>query len=242
MRSELWLIDPATQREIAKAIDDAADAVVANFDRHWNENSLTAAFGQNLLQREVVIAGTVARFDYRNFSEIDEEPVTGADGGILVTVTNRTDTVKKAVLFQAKKFSQDRNVKDLSLTRAEAKRLKNQIERMIPITKECIVLAHTRDRIYAVDGRCADGQSVEHLRHLTERCRLVSVGTFLGKWVARCSRGDTGRYVVENVETPRGFLRHQVTMTVTTDQRPLLVSGQQLLDQPDFISGIRRRT
>lgn len=241
MRSERWLIDQRTQTELARAIDQAAASVVTHFDHHWNENSLTAAFGENLLNTSVAINGTLARFDYRNFSEMDEEPHTGADGGILVTITNRTETVKKAVLFQAKKFPQARNVKDLTLTRPEAKRLKNQIDRMIPITDECIVLAHTRERIYAVDGRCADSQSIDHMRHLTERCRLVSVGTFLGKWVARCSRGDTGSYVVGNVETPRGFLRHQLTMTVTTDQPPLLVSGQQLLDQPDF-TRVRRRT
>jgi len=244
LASEWWLIDEPTQLALAGVIDAAAERVVEHFDLHWNENSLTAAFGEHLLQTRLDIGNTSARFVYRNFSEVDEEPATGADGGIVVSISSRGQTIKKAVLFQAKRFPQDREVKSLSLPRADAKRLKRQVDTMIPITDQCIVLAHTRERIYAIDGRCADRQSIDHMRYVTDRCRLVSIGTFLGKWVARCSRGDTGQYVVSNVTQPKGFIHHQLSMTIDTDQRPMLASGSGVLDSRRFDSPIhlgRRR-
>jgi hypothetical protein len=236
---EWWLIDEPTQSALASVIDAAAARVIENFDLHGNENSLTAAFGEHLLQTHLQIGNTSVRFLYRNFSEMDEEPATGADGGIAVSINSQGRAIEKAVLFQAKRFPQDREVKSLSLPRADAKRLRHQIDRMIPITNECIVLAHTRERIYAIDGRCADRQSIDNLRYVTERCRLVSIGTFLGKWVARCSRGERGHYVVSNVMQPKGFIHHQLSMTIDTDQQPMLASGSGVLDSRRFDSPIQ---
>lgn len=239
MAAEWWLIDEPTQLALAGVIDAAAKRVVEHFDLHWNENSLTAAFGEHLLQTQLSIGNTSARFLYRNFSEADEEPATGADGGIVVSINSRGQTITKAVLFQAKRFPQDREVKSLSLPREDAKRLKHQVDTMLPITDQCIVMAHTRERIYAIDGRCADRQSIDNLRYVTERCRLVSIGTFLGKWVARCSRGETGQYVVNSVAEPKGFIHHQLSMTIDTDQQPMLASGSAALDSHRFDTPIR---
>ncbi len=175
MAPEYWLIDEPTQEALARVIDAAADAVINNFDNFGNENSLTAALGQELLRTRLEFGGTSATFLYRNFLELREEPVTGADGGIVVTIKTRDQTIKMAVLFQAKRFPQDRGVRDLSLPRNEARRL--------------------------------------------------TLGTFLGKSVARCTRGDRGPYVVQKVETPFGFVRHQLRVNVTTDQPPMLARG-----------------
>jgi hypothetical protein len=107
MAPEFWLIDEATQDALAALIDAAADSVIDNFNSFGNENSLTAALGQELLRARLDIGGTSARFFYRNFLEQTEEPITGADGGIVVTIRTREQTIKKAVLFQAKRFPQD---------------------------------------------------------------------------------------------------------------------------------------
>lgn len=225
MAAEWWLIDEPTQDAIADRIDAAAESVIRYFDNHANENSLTAALGQELLTARVDLGDTTAEFTYRNFSEQAEEPLTGADGGIVVTIRNREETVRKAVLFQAKRFAQRRRVKGLVLSRDEAKRLRRQLNVMVPITEESIVLAHTRERIYAVDGVAAKDLNLEQLRRITDNCRLVTLGTFLGKWVARCARGELNADIVNRVEHPRGFLHHQIGLEIVTRQTPLLTDG-----------------
>jgi hypothetical protein len=227
MASEWWLIDDRVQRIITKRIDAAASAVLAHFDLHGSENALTAALGQELLGTTIDDIDTQVRFTYRKFSDRREEPLTGADGAFVITIRNRERTVKKAVLFQAKRFAQRRPPKMLTLPRGEARRLKHQLNRMVPLSDECIVLAQTREQIYAIDGLSADPLSIEDLKHVTERCRLVSLGTFLGKWVARCSRGDLGEFVISQSEEPNGFAHHSIAMVVDTTQRPRLTSGEE---------------
>jgi hypothetical protein len=225
MAAEWWLIDEPTQEAIASQIDAAADSVIRHFDLHANENSLTAALGHELLTTQVDFGDTTAGFTYRNFPEQSEERLTGADGGIVVTIRSPEETVKKAILFQAKRFPQDRPVKELSLSQEEAKRLRRQLDLMVPITGECVVLAQTREQIYALDGNSAHDLTLERLRHITDNCRLVTLGTFLGKWVARCARGELNADLVSRVENPQGFLRHQIGLEITTRQRPLLTDG-----------------
>src|SRR5689334_7661823 len=130
---EWWLIDEPTQDVIARNIDAAAHSVIAQFDRHANENSITAAFGQKLLDTYVEANGTSARFSYRNFPEQSEEKLTGADGSIVVSVRNADEEVKKVVLFQAKRLPQDRPVKSLTLPKTEASRLRRQLDQMVEI-------------------------------------------------------------------------------------------------------------
>jgi hypothetical protein len=228
--AEWWLLDEDTQDAIAKRIDAAAASVLAHFDLHGNENSLTAALGQALLTTHIDVPGTSVRFTYRNFPEQTEEATTGADGGIVVTIRGPSDIVKKAVLFQAKRFAQQRSVRSLTLPRAEARRLCRQLDQMVPITDECIVLAHTRERVYAIDGSTANDLSIQDAQHIMEYARLVTIGTYLGKWVARCSRGDTGAYVVGRVEQPGGFLRHIIGIDIHTAQPPQLTAGGVRID------------
>ena len=234
MNPEWWLVDERVQNIIAKRVDAAAAAVIAHFDLHGNENSLTAALGQELLRTQVHDVDTEVRFSYRNFLEQSEEPLTGADGAFVVTVRNGQDTVKKAVLFQAKRFAQHRPVRSLTLPRDEARRLKRQLNQMVPLSEECVVLAHTREQIYAIDGVAADPLSIDDLRRVTDRCRLVSLGTFLGKWVVRCSRGDLGPYVISQAEEPGGFVRHSVGMEVDTTQKPRISDGGVSFDAKQY--------
>ena len=238
--AEWWLIDEPTQDVIARNIDAAADSVIAQFDRHANENSMTAAFGQKLLDTYVDANGTSARFSYRNFPEQSEEKLTGADGSIVVSVRNADEEVKKVVLFQAKRLPQDRPVKSLTLPKTEARRLRRQLDQMVEISDQSIVLVQTRERMYAVDAASADELTIADLVHLTAECRLVSLGTFLGKWVTRCTKGDQSETLVAQADRPGGFLRHSIRMTVVTDQPPLLTAGGMAIDPLTFRGRVPR--
>jgi hypothetical protein len=223
--AEWWLIDQRTQNAIADYIDSAVASVVHNFDRHANENSLTAAFGQELMHQPLRLPGTEVQFTYRNFLEQDEEPATGADGGIIVNIRTQEESVQKGVLFQAKRLAQNRPVKKLTMRRDEATRLRDQIEDMLSITDECIVLAHTRRDIYAVEAPPLDEFPIDELRAFPSRSRLLTIGTYLGKWVGRCTRGDLDRDIVNRIEHPRGFMHHSLTVDLRTNQQPLLTEG-----------------
>jgi hypothetical protein len=223
--AEWWLIDEKAQNAIASHIDSAAESVVRRFDNHGNENSLTAALGQELMRQPLRFGDTEVEFDYRNFLEQNEEPVTGADGGIVVNIRTREQTIKKGVLFQAKRLPQRRPVKSLTMPHDESRRLRRQIEGMLSITDDCVVVAHTRADIYVVDGESLDDLPIDELRAFPAESRLVTVGTYLGKWVPRCTKGDLNPNLVQRIENPRGFLNHLLTVDVRTSQTPLLTEG-----------------
>ena len=96
---------------------------------------------------------------------------------------------------------------------------------MLNLTEESIIPGHTRRRIYAVDAISLEERTVEELRLPFNNARLISFGTFLGKWVARCTRGDLNEMLIERIRTPRGFLNHLLEMEIVTRQRPLLTEG-----------------
>jgi len=76
-----------------------------------------------------------------------------------------------------------------------------------------------------VDAGSLEENTVEELRYPFQDSRLVSIGTFLGKWVARCSRGASDRALIEGVRTQRGFVNLLLEMKIKTGQRPLLTEG-----------------
>ena len=223
--AEWWLLDKPTQDGIAEYLDDASNRVLAHFDSHGDENSLTAALCQELIRKPFAYKNTTVVFDYRNFSEQAEEPLLGADGGILITITTPEERVEKAVLFQAKRLPQRRQPRSLTIRKTEASRLKKQVKTMMKVSEDSIVINHTRRGIYAVDAEALEDLTVENLRHPLETPRLLGIGTFLGKWVSRCSRGDLSDSVKRIILTPRGLLRHQLIMDIETKQRPLLTDG-----------------
>jgi hypothetical protein len=223
-----WLLDAQTQRRIAEHIDTAAFRVIDRFDAHYNENSLTAALGQELMREPIRLGNTTAVFNYRNFPEQTEEHLVGADGGMLVTITNPLERIEaiKGVLFQAKRFPQYRNSRELSIPRSEdASRLKRQIQMMLEVTEESVLLAYTRDAIYTVKASSLEDRTVDELRFPLAFPRLVKLGTYLGKWVARCTRGDNNEVLIDRIREPRGFIKHRLEMDIETRQRPLLTEG-----------------
>ncbi len=224
--AEWWLLDELTQQRIAAHLDDAADRVVRHFDDHRDENSLTAALCQEIIREPILLNDTTVVFNYRNFSEQSEEPKVGADGGIRITIKNGDEEVEKGVLFQAKRLPQDRNTRSLSIPdKKEVSRFKRQISSMLNWTEESIVLGHTRQGIYAVEAVSLENHTVEELRYPFRNARLVSLGTYLGKWVARCSRGDTDPVLIRRIREDRGFINHLLEMNIQTRQRPLLTEG-----------------
>lgn len=232
--AEWWLVNQAAQEEIASRIDAAAARVVDRFRAHGNENSLTAAFGQEFMNCSGSARGVRIDCSYRNFLEQAEEPATGADGGMVLTITTPEGTVKKGVLFQAKRLPQDRPVRSLTLPMSEAKRLRGQLEGMVNITTESIILAHTQDGLYAVDALTSEALTLNDLRRFPESCRLVSIGTYLGKWVARCARGDLDPSLVQRILQPNGFLKHAFLLAVETTETPRLMEGSRPIDISSF--------
>jgi hypothetical protein len=71
--AEWWLLDAQTQDRIAEYIDTASIRVIDNFDAHHNENSITAALGQELMREPIRLGETTVIFNYRNFPEQNEE-------------------------------------------------------------------------------------------------------------------------------------------------------------------------
>lgn len=224
--AEWWLLDEGTQRRIAAHLDDAAGRVIRHFDDHRDENSLTAALCQEIIREPILLNDTTVIFNYRNFAEQSEEHKVGADGGIRITIRNGDEEVEKGVLFQAKRLPQDRNTRSLSIPdKKEAGRSKRQISSMLNWTEESIVLSHTRQAVYAVEAVSLENHTVEELRYPFRDARLVTLGTYLGKWVARCSRGDTDPVLIRRIREDRGFITHLLEMDIQTRQRPLLTEG-----------------
>lgn len=208
--ADWWLVNYKTQIEIAQFIDSACFRVINHFNDHHTENNLTAALGQELMQRPLILNDTVVTFKYRNFGERKEESVTGADGGIIARIRTQTDYVEKGVLFQAKKLPEYHPVLDLSLTSKEAQRLKDQIDKMLRLSSESIVLAHTRQDIYALKAKTLQKADIKRLRNLFQIAKPTRFGTFLGMWVARCARGDLKTSIISRLELSEGFLREVI--------------------------------
>jgi hypothetical protein len=228
---EQWLLDQATQDALAAYINDAADRVLDHLDAHLNENSLTAALGQELMRSAFQFQGTIARFRCRNFSEQAEEPATGADGGIVLQVTNQTGSTEKGVLFQAKKLTADEPARLLTLSLRDAKRLHRQLWKMLEVTVESIALMYTLDRIYVVDAAPLALKTEKQLRAPLKRARLITFGTYLGSWVARCSRGEKDPDLVGKIREARGFVRHALEVDIRTDKPPLLIEGDSTVPE-----------
>jgi hypothetical protein len=228
--AEWWLLNEPTQDRIADFIDTATYRVINNFDAHGNENSLTAALGQELRGKELLLGDTTVSFGYRNFLEQHEEPLTGADGGFLVTIANGNEVVEKGAFFQAKRFPHYTPTRSLNMSRKEASRLKRQLKDMLRITEHSILLGQTEHNFYAVEAESLVGDRIENLRFPFNKARLITLGTYLGKWVARCSKGDARKSFVQGISKPAGFLKYLVTMDVETKQPPLLTEGGEPID------------
>lgn len=219
---EWWLLNSRTQGHIAEFTNKVSHRVIERYDSHNTENGLTGALGQELTREPFHSSDTTVEFFYRKFGKRREEPATGVDGGFLVTIKTKTDEVVKVALFQAKKLSQNRPTISLTLPAKEASRLRDQMDAMLEITSESVVLAYTRRDIYALDAFRPGGKTIEEISHPFITTRPPKLGTYLGKWVARCTRGDTAAEVVSRLREPEGFINHLIVMNVQRTQKLLL--------------------
>ncbi len=201
-----YLIDHGTQLDIAARIDLAVEQVLSELPNHGGEEGLTSALGHALMQQSFQSDDLRVSFKYRQLSKYTEEPAIGADGGFLVRVTNADTSVQKAVLFQAKLIRGFARVRQLTMSTAEVKRLQNQARNMLTQTDQAVAVFYTPNQVYVVDA--ADYQSrqtPDALRPLSQEHRLITLGTYLGRWVPRCTKGDQNSALIKRVEHVDGF-------------------------------------
>jgi hypothetical protein len=209
-----FLIDVPTQERIAQLIDSAARQVVGQIVSHGNEEALTSVLGGALAQKSIRDNGLKVDFRYRQHNKITEEPHSGADGSFLVKVTFPWLTVEKAALFQAKLLGGDADVRTLTMSSSEAARLQKQAEDMLTHTSEAVVVFYTWKNIYVVDaGDYESGAMPVSRTPLSQEHRLITLGTYLGKWIPRCTRGDEDNGVITRAKHLEGF-KHGVQLSV----------------------------
>lgn len=154
------------------------------------------------------------QFNYRQMSKYTEESWMGADGGFLVKVTTRDGTVKKASLFQAKLLDEVKPVRELRMNTEEAKKFRQQVRDMLKQSEEAVGLFYTEHQVYVVDAEHYRDQSIDDVKTpLSDEHRLVTLGTYLGRWMARCTRGDTSSDLFTRIEHLEGF-KHRMAMSI----------------------------
>lgn len=214
-----YLIDSQTQNELAALIDEAVKQVITAIVAHGNEEGLTSALGGALMQRSMRSSDLSVNFTYRQHNKITEEPHSGADGGFLVRVETPHGIIEKASLFQAKLLSGADDVRNLRMKKSEAERLKRQTTNMLHQTDEAVAIFYTWKNIYVVDAADYRDTSVsDSLSPLSANHRLITLGTYLGKWIPRCTKGDINNNLVNRARHLDGFKRG-ITMDVVT-KRP----------------------
>jgi hypothetical protein len=241
MRRDRYLIDKATQIEISTAIDAAVAVVLAELPNHGGEEGLTPVLGHALMRQSFRSRGLSVDFNYRQLSKHTEEPIAGADGGLLVRVASPAGRAVKAALFQAKVLTGRGDVRGLSLPVTAARRLRNQCTDMLTHSDEAVAVFYTRGEIYVVDARRYETASdADAGRPLSERYRLLTLGTYLGRWLPRCTRGDQSPELVSRIERPGGF-KHNVTLDVTSDRPPIAWPDTPAIDPLGALKLKRRK-
>lgn len=175
--------------------------------------------GSMLSETSVRMANIAVEFSYRQMDPQTEENLNGADGGFLVRVRTPEGVVEKSALFQAKIFHATGPVRDLSLTPEDAARLETQVRKMLRHTADAVVLFYTPFEMYVVNARrYLTSAGKEERRPLSSRYRLVTLSTYLGKWLPRCTKGDLAQDLRTRIEHRKGFTRHAISMDVVSKQ------------------------
>jgi len=213
----MFLIDQHTQSQIAKLIDRAVERVLGEITSHGNEEGLTTALGHALMQRRVREPGLQVDFKYRQHNKHTEESHSGADGGFVVRIETKDRSVVKAALFQAKLIRGLGDVRGLTMTKAEAMRLQDQSKDMLTHTDDAVALFYTHKNIYVVDARDYSDNPISRAP-LSQEHRLITLGTYLGKWIPRCTKGDTNSEFVTRARHVDGF-KHGLSLDVVS-KRP----------------------
>lgn len=199
--------------DLRKHIDQVAERICAKYEKHADERSLIGAFNQALSDSPAYLEGAEIGFDFRNFPDQTEERQTGADGGYVVTVEkNAQQQVEKAEIYQAKRVKTDGIKRSHRMPRNEADRLRKQAKNMCNRSKKAAILVVAKRGIFVVDARQVAVARDE--REPFRNARIISVGTFLGVWLARCTRGQKDPDFVDRVRNPGGFLASYLHMRI----------------------------
>lgn|GEM_PF-4841866 len=213
------LIDSDAQARIALLIDTAVAGVLEAIVSHGNEEGLTAALGHALMRRTISTPDLRVDFRYRQHNKITEEPHSGADGGFMVRVETPDQTVEKVALFQAKLLRGDEDVRTLRISKTDALRLEKQARDMLRHTGEAVAMFYTWKNIYVVDAADYGSKSPAAAKTpLSPDHRLITLGTYLGKWIPRCTKGDVRQEINTRVRHEDGF-KHGLSVNVVS-QRP----------------------
>lgn len=212
-----YLVDHEVQESISALIDQAVEKVLGEIVSHGGEEGMTAALGSELARQQVIRPDLSVTFRYRQHSKYTEEKHSGADGSFLVRIATPSGVVTKASLFQAKLLSGVGAVRTLDMSKTEASRLQGQAKRMLAHTQESVAVFYTHENIYVVDAMDYSSAPTSK-RPLSEEHRLITLGTYLGKWMPRCTKGDTDAGVVQRSAHMDGF-DHRLTLDVIT-KRP----------------------
>lgn len=192
-----YLIDDSTQKLLAARIDRAVAEVLSELCNHGSEEGVTPVLGHALMRQSFQDGDLSVDFNYRQLNKITEEPQAGADGGFLVRVTNSEGTTQKAALFQAKLLRGDGPTRKLSMTTNDAERLQKQSTSMLALTEEAVAIFYTKSGIFVVDAEHYRSKPLSDTRHpLSQGHRLITLGTYLGQWLPRCTRGDRGSNLI----------------------------------------------
>lgn len=217
-----YLIDDQMQQIIANRIDTAVAEVLQEMPNHGSEEGLTPVLGHALRRQSVRAQGLEVRFNYRQLNKQTEEPAAGADGGFLVSVRNADTTVHKVALFQAKLLKGSSAVRQLRMRDSDVLRLRAQVSAMLQQTKESVAIFYTHKQIYVVDA--ADYESSQGRIPLSQSHRLITLGTYLGRWLPRCTKGDQSPDLFTRVKHLDGF-KQGLSMDVIS-QRPSIASSR----------------
>ncbi|WP_139143349.1 hypothetical protein [Janthinobacterium sp. HH104] len=212
-----FLIDQHTQTQIAALIDRAVEQVLGEIASHGNEEALTSALGHALMQQRIHGANLRVDFKYRQHNKHTEESHSGADGGFLVRIKTPIGTVEKASLFQAKLLGGGQDVRSLAMSKKDAIRLQKQSKDMLSHTEEAVAVFYTHKNIYVVDAGDYSG-TLPSKTPLSQEHRLITLGTYLGRWMPRCTKGDIDPNFVKRARHVDGF-RNGLSLDIVS-QRP----------------------
>lgn len=214
-----YLIDQLAQQEIATAIDAAVKEVLSEFLNHGSEEGLTPVLGHALMRQSFDLTDLRVDFNYRQLNKYTEESLAGADGGFLVRVHAPGKMAKKAALFQAKLLKGSAPVRSLKIKSIkEANRLRDQCRGMLAQSRESVAMFYTQEEIYIVDAMHYAGTPSRN--PLSTAHRLVTLGTYLGKWIPRCTKGDESEEFISRVERSGGFAKG-IEMDVLSRRDPV---------------------
>lgn len=213
-----YLINNDDQIVIAGLIDNAVSDVISELSNHGSEEGITPVLGHALMRQSFQADGLTVSFNYRQMNKRTEEPHNGADGGFLVKVVTDSETTRKATLFQAKLLRGSVAIRQLKMTTADGRRLAKQANDMLARSDEAVVLFYTEKEIYVVDAiHFRDHNSPDLRSPLSKQHRLITLGTYLGRWMPRCTKGDQRSDIVTRVSRQDGF-KHGLTMEVISEK------------------------